>query len=42
MTLGAIVGIIINIVGPDTSGLSVLVKDIFPLVGSIFVRSLQL
>jgi len=42
MALGAIVGIIINIVGPDTSGLSLLVKDIFPLVGSIFVRTLQL
>ncbi len=42
MTLGAALGIIINLVGPDTKGLSLLVKDIFPLIGSIFVRSLQL
>ena len=42
MTLGAIVGIIINVVGPDTKGLSLFVEDIFPLIGSIFVRSLQL
>lgn len=42
MTLGAILGIVINTVGPDTRGLNFLVKDIFPLIGNIFVRSLQL
>jgi Na+/H+-dicarboxylate symporter len=42
MTLGAIVGIIINVVGPETKGLSLFVDDLFPLIGSIFVRSLQL
>jgi len=42
MTLGAIVGIIINVVGPETKGLSLFVEDLFPLIGSIFVRSLQL
>lgn len=42
MTLGAVVGIIINMVGPDTKGLSFFVKDLSPLIGSIFVRSLQL
>ena len=42
MTLGAIVGTVINLVGPDTPGLALFVNDIFPLVGKIFVRSLQL
>jgi Na+/H+-dicarboxylate symporter len=42
MTLGAIVGTVINLVGPDKPGLALFVNDIFPLVGKIFVRSLQL
>lgn len=42
MTLGAVVGTIINLVGPDKPGLAFLVKELFPLVGQIFVRSLQL
>jgi Na+/H+-dicarboxylate symporter len=42
MALGAVTGIIINLVGPDKPGLALLVQDIFPLLGSIFVRSLQL
>lgn len=42
MTLGAIVGTVTNLVGPDKPGLALFVNDIFPLVGKIFVRSLQL
>lgn len=42
MMLGAATGIVINLVGPDKPGLALLVNDIFPLLGSIFVRSLQL
>lgn len=42
MALGAVTGILINSIGAGKPGLSVLVKDILPLLGSIFVRSLQL
>lgn len=42
MTLGAVVGTLINLIGPDKPGLAFLVRDLFPLVGQIFVRSLQL
>ena len=42
MTLGALVGISFNLVGPETRGIAFFVKDLFPLIGQIFVRSLTL
>jgi Na+/H+-dicarboxylate symporter len=42
MALGAAIGTLINLIGPEKPGLAFLVKDLFPLVGQIFVRSLQL
>lgn len=42
MALGAAIGTLINLIGPEKPGLAFLVRDLFPLVGQIFVRSLQL
>ena len=42
MVLGGALGTLFNIIGPDTPGIAFLVRDLFPLIGSIFVRSLQL
>ncbi len=42
MTLGAAVGGAFNAIGIDQPVVAFFVKDLFPLVGSIFVRSLQL
>lgn len=42
MALGALVGAAFNEIGIDQPAVAFLVKDLFPLIGSIFVRSLQL
>lgn len=42
MTLGAAVGIAFNHIGTDGPVVGFFVTDLFPLLGSIFVRSLQL
>ncbi len=42
MVLGIIVGTLCNQIGTDGPLTGLLVKDIFPLIGSIFIRSLQL
>ncbi|WP_221030939.1 dicarboxylate/amino acid:cation symporter [Actomonas aquatica] len=42
MVLGAALGVVINMVGPATPGFAWLVDGVFPVVGRIFVKSLQL
>ena len=42
MVAGAIVGTVFNLVGTGAPGVGFCVEDLFPLIGSIFVRSLQL
>lgn len=42
MTLGVVIGIVFNQIGPDKPGIAFFVQDLFPLVGKIFVKSLQL
>ena len=42
MTLGIIVGIVFNQIGPTKPGVAFFVTDFFPLIGRIFVKSLQL
>lgn len=42
MALGAAVGGAFNMIGIDQPVVAFFVKDLFPLIGSIFVRSLQL
>jgi Na+/H+-dicarboxylate symporter len=42
MALGAAVGSIFNLIGIEQPVVAFFVKDLFPLIGSIFVRSLQL
>ncbi len=42
MASGAAVGTLFNLIGPDNPGVAFFVEDLFPLIGSIFVRSLQL
>jgi len=42
MALGAAVGSIFNVIGVEKPVVAFFVKDLFPLIGSIFVRSLQL
>ncbi len=42
MALGGAVGTLFNLIGPETRGISFLVGDLFPLIGNIFIRLLQL
>ncbi len=42
MALGAAVGSVFNVIGIEQPVVAFFVKDLFPLIGSIFVRSLQL
>jgi len=42
MALGGALGSVLNLVGTDGRVIGFLVRDVFPLIGSIFVRSLQL
>lgn len=42
MALGAAVGSVFNLIGIEQPVVAFFVKDLFPLIGSIFVRSLQL
>jgi Na+/H+-dicarboxylate symporter len=42
MALGAAVGSVFNVIGIEQPAVAFFVKDLFPLIGSIFVRSLQL
>ncbi len=42
MALGAGLGLVCNVVGPETPALAWMIDGLFPLVGKIFVKSLQL
>lgn len=42
MALGGAVGTLFNLIGPDTWGIAFLVGELFPLIGNIFIRLLQL